>query len=99
MEPGPQFATWTKLTCPACGCGQFSRLYGLSTRAQGGTVETQEGWECRACRTLVDVHTMLQHATLDQLRRQVAEQQAQIDALSPVPVPMSSAPSGSNSGT
>jgi hypothetical protein len=78
-----EFATWTTLACD-CGGQRFVRVFSLATRVNGGTVDTPQGWECTACRNMVDLGAMAQGALLRQLEAEIAERKAQIAARTPL---------------
>jgi len=84
-----EFATWTTLRCPDCDSARFVQTCGLTTRANGGTVSTPQGWECCGCRNTVDLGAMAQAASLRQLEQEIQQRRQQMAALRPLPTPPS----------
>lgn len=73
--------TFTELLCPDCQGSEFSRVFGLVTRANSGTVETPKGYLCVTCQKKVDLSEMQAQQELGQLEREVADRRARMETL------------------
>ena len=76
-----ELTTFTPLSCPHCHNENFTRVIGLQSRAQSGTVEVAKGYECCGCRVKVDLHMMQANAEMAILERQIEDRKAQMAAL------------------
>ena len=87
--------TFTPLMCHACNGKFFVKVLGLSVRAQSGTIETQGGYQCAECKTMVDIHYMQAKAEMKRLEEEMADRQAQLDTLKSTPAAGGAKVSGS----
>ena len=78
-----RFDTWTGLACPDCACEEFDRVFTISVRSGGGTVDSQAGWRCAACRKKVDIATMQQAQELKEMEKEIEERRTRLQQLRP----------------
>lgn len=71
------------LKCPSCSGQDFHERFGLTWNPNGGTVRTLKGYTCQQCNAVVDPKLMLDRARLLQKRAELAEVNAEIEALTP----------------
>lgn len=70
---------WMTLRCD-CGAGLFRRVYTLTWKEGGGTVETPAGFECQACQGVVDAARLIDRLQLVLGRRRLQELEAELAA-------------------